>query len=230
MSRAHTRRLLIGFVTLFFGTVAAHAADDEIKLPLPAFKGKVSVEAAMFAKKTVRNFKKTPLTLPQVSQMLWAANGSLPADAISGATAKVIPSAGGLYPLEAFLVAGKNTVTGVPEGVYRYVPQTNSLKTVTKGDNRALLAYAALSQSWLANAPALIVIGGVFDRTMAKYGGRGLQYVFMEAGSSCQNVYLQAEAIGLHVGTVGAFDEKKMGEVLKLPKGVTPLLIVAVGE
>lgn len=230
MSRTHGRVALMGFLAMIFGTVFAYAADDEIRLPLPAFKGKTSVEAAMFGKKSVRNFGPAPLTPAEVSQMLWAANGSLPADAVTGATAKVIPSAGGLYPLEVFLVTGKNTVEGLPEAVYQYVPQTNSLKPVAKGDNRTLLSYAALSQMWMARAPALIVIVGVFDRTTSKYGGRGVQYVFMEAGCSSQNLYLQAEAIGLHVGSVGAFDEKKVGTVLKLPSGMTPLLIVPFGK
>lgn len=230
MSRALGRSALVGLLVAVLGAVAAQAADKEVKLPFPGFKGKLSVEAAMFAKKSVRNFSSTPLTLAEVSQMLWAANGSLPADAISGATAKVIPSAGGLYPLEVFLVSGKDTVKGLPEAVYRYVPQTNSLKAIAKGDNRNLLAYASLSQMWIARAPALIVIGGAFGRTTGKYGPRGVQYVFMEAGCSTQNVYLQAEALGLHVGTVGAFDDKKVGAVLKLPAGVTPLLIAAIGK
>lgn len=230
MSRAFAKLALIAFSLQVFGTVAVYSADNVVKLPLPQFKGKMSVEAAMFAKKSVRSFNAAPLTLAEVSQMLWAANGSLPADAITGATAKVIPSAGGLYPLEVFLVAGKETVKGLDEGIYQYVPQTNSLKPLAKGDNRNLLAYASLSQMWIARAPVSIVIGGVFDRTTSKYGGRGLQYVFMEAGCSTQNVYLQAEALGLQVGTVGAFDDKKVGSVLKLPSTVTPILIVAVGK
>jgi SagB-type dehydrogenase family enzyme len=83
---------------------------------------------------------------------------------------------------------------------------------------------------WLARAPALIIIGGVFGRTTSKYGDRGIQYVYMEAGSSNQNIYLQAEALGLHVGTVGAFNDAQVSAVLKLPAAVMPLLIVAVGK
>ncbi|MCX5861208.1 MAG: SagB/ThcOx family dehydrogenase [Desulfomonile sp.] len=217
-------------LSLAFVRVSALAADNDIKLSKPAVVGKVSLEVALIAKKSVRNFTGEPLAEAQISQILWAANGNLPPDAVAGATYKVIPSAGGLYPLEIFLVTGKDTVSGIPEGVYSYDPLSNSLKLLAPGDNRTLLSHASLSQMWLARAPALVVIGAVFARTTSKYGNRGSQYVFMEAGSSNQNVYLQAEALGLHVGTVGAFNDAQVSAVLKLPSSVTPLLVMAIGK
>jgi SagB-type dehydrogenase family enzyme len=205
------------------------AADPEIKLSTPSYKGTLSVEEAISVKKTVRYFARKPLTEGQVGQILWAANGDLPYDAVSGATAKVIPSAGGLYALEVFLITGNDTVTGIPAGVYSYVPKTHSLKPLTTGDQRNMLAYACLGQTWLSTAPALVVIGGVFPRTTGKYGPRGFQYVFMEAGNSDQNVYLQAAGLGLKTGTVGAFQDDQVKAVLKLPGDVTPLLVIALG-
>ncbi len=202
----------------------------EIKLPKPSFTGTMSVEAAMAAKKSVRNFSSKPLTLSQISQLLWSANGNLAYDAVSGATTKVVPSAGGLYPLEIFLLSGKDTVTGLPAGVHQYKPATNSLETISSGDSRSSLAQAALSQLWLARAPAIIVIAAAFERTTSKYGNRGIQYVFMEAGNSNQNLYLQAAALGLRAGTVGAFQDADVAAAIKLPKGISPLLIVAVGS
>lgn len=215
---------------LYLGSPTDVSAQGAIKLPNPALKGKMSVEEALVARKTSRNFKAAPLALQQVSQLLWAADGKLPADAMTGATRRVIPSAGGLYPLELVLVAGEGTVEGLPAGVYKYDSMSNSLQTLMTGDKRAGLAYAALSQGWLARAPALIVIGAVFGRTTAKYGDRGYNYVFMEAGHANQNVCLQAEAIGLHTGTVGAFNDSQVAAVLKLPAGTAPLLVVAVGK
>ncbi|MBI4963904.1 MAG: SagB/ThcOx family dehydrogenase [Desulfomonile tiedjei] len=209
---------------------AIRAADNDIKLPKPSLSGKLSVEAAMAAKKSVRNFSGAPLTEAQVSQLLWAANGDLPHDAVTGATTKVIPSAGGLYPLEVYLVTGKDSVGQIPAGVYRYNPGNNSLQTVTAGDNRAPLAHAALGQTWLAKAPALIVIGAVFQRTTSKYGNRGINYIFMEAGSASQNLYLEAESLGLHAGSVGAFQEANVSGALKLPPNVNPLFIMAFGK
>jgi len=215
---------------IVFAPNAIRCADNDIKLPKPSLTGKLSVEAAMAAKKSIRDFSGAPLTDAQVSQLLWAANGDLPHDAVTGATTKVVPSAGGLYPLEVYLVTGKDTVGKLPAGVYRYKPGSNSLQSVTAGDNRALLSHAALSQMWMAKAPALIVIGAVFQRTTAKYGNRGLQYIFMEAGSAVQNLYLEAESLGLRAGSVGAFQDAQVSGVLKLPPNVSPLFIMAFGK
>jgi len=223
-------RMLSAVSIILLATLPSTAADNDIKLPKPVFSGKLSFEAAVVRKHSVRDLSRTPLTTAQVSQILWAANGNLPADAITGATTKVITSAGGLYPLEAFLVCGQNTVGDLPAGVYKYNPRENSLQPITTGDNRNLLAHAAHGQLFLAQAPALVVIGAVFQRTMARYGDRGVQYVYMDAGAANQNVFLQAESLGLHVATVGAFVDAQVAAVLKLPADVTPLMIVAVGR
>jgi SagB-type dehydrogenase family enzyme len=87
-----------------------------------------------------------------------------------------------------------------------------------------------LSQSWIAQAPALIVIGGVYGRTSIKYGERATRYVHMEAGNANQNLYLQAESLGVNLGTVGAFNDGLLSQVLKLPDPVAPLLVVALGR
>jgi SagB-type dehydrogenase family enzyme len=205
-------------------------AQEQIKLPEPNFTGKVSVEAAIAKKKSVRSYTSAGLSTAEASQMLWAANGNLPKDAVAGPTTKVIPSAGGFYPLEVFLVTGKDTVKGIPAGIYQYVSQTNSLTRIAEGDSRNLLSYACYGQAWIGRAPAIIAIAGVFDRSTGKYGSRGYQYTYMESGNANQNLYLQAEGLGLRVATVGAFDDAQVAGVLKLPANTTPLLIVTMGK
>ena len=230
MREIGSRIIVVCLVSMALTMPTATLAEKSVQLPKPSFKGKMSVEAAIRGKKSVRRFSKTPLSLQEVSQILWATYGRLPADAVSGATIKVTPSAGGLYPLDIFLVTGEGTVKGLPEGVYMYKPQANSLLYVASGDNRKLLAYASLSQMWISRAPAIVVIAATFSRTTAKYGQRGIQYVFMEAGHANQNMYLQAEAMGLHLGTVGAMNDPQVAAVLKLPRTIKPLLVVPVGK
>jgi SagB-type dehydrogenase family enzyme len=164
------------------------------------------------------------------AERIIAANGNHPTDAITGATCKVFPSAGGLYPLEAFLVCGQNTVEGILAGVYKYNSADHSLSQLTSGDNRKLLAAAAFSQMFIAQAPAAVVIGAVFERMTVKYGPRGMNYVLMEAGMANQNIFLQAESLGLKVAAVGAFHDAQVAAALKLPAGVSPLLVVPVGK
>jgi SagB-type dehydrogenase family enzyme len=226
------RLLLSGlfFVLAASPPPAVNAAEEEIKLPQVVFKGQTSVEAAIKARNTERGFGSAALTLAEASQLLWAANGNVPPDAVTGATRKVTPSAGGLYPLEVFVLTGNKTVGDLPAGVYRYEGGSHSLFTVTAGDKRSLVASAAFQQMWLARAPAIILIAGVFQRTTVKYGQRGVNYVFMESGAANQNLCLQAEALGLKAGTVGAFNDAPVAAAAGLPQNIAPLLIVAVGK
>ncbi len=222
--------LCLWVVSVFVLHSVPCVAADAVTLPKPSFTGKLPVEKAMLQKKSVREFGNKPLSLAEVSQILWAANGNLPVDAVSSATTKVIPSAGGLYPLEVFVVSGKDTVTGLAEGIYQYNPSANTLQTLGSGDSRAVVASACLSQLWMARAPIMVVIGGVFARTTAKYADQGIRYVFMEAGNSNQNIYLEAQSLGLKVATVGAFQSEQVAAAAKLPSGVTPLLVMPVGK
>jgi SagB-type dehydrogenase family enzyme len=224
------RLLMPSLCLMFLGSAGLSHAAGEVKLPPLSLKGKMGVEQAIAARKSVRDFKAAPLSLAEMSQMLWAAGGNLRPDAVTGATRKVYPSAGGLYPLEVFVAVGNGTVENLPAGVYRYDPEGNSLRTLAEGDKRPLIANAALGQAFLARAPALIVIGGVFGRTTAKYGNRGVNYVFMEAGNANQNLCLQAEALGVRSGTVGAFNDAQVAAAMQLPADTAPLLIVGVGK
>jgi SagB-type dehydrogenase family enzyme len=227
-------RITASITTIILLACAAFAeAQEKIALPKPSLAGKLSVEAAMAKKKSVRNFKPgVALTKVQISQVLWAANGNLGADAVTGATRKVIPSAGGLYPLEIILLTGADTVEGTPAGIYRYLPNENSLQIIASGDNRNMLAYACgPGQGWVSQAQAVLVIGAYLDTTRARYGPiRGDRYVFMEAGNSNQNVYLETEALGLSAATVGAFNDAQVSGVLKTPNNFTPLLLMPIGK
>jgi SagB-type dehydrogenase family enzyme len=92
------------------------------------------------------------------------------------------------------------------------------------------LALAAIDQSYVRRAPAVLVITGVYKRTMAKYGQRGRRYVHMEVGHAAQNVYLQATALGLGTVMVGAFDDNEIQQVLTLPADHEPLGLMPVGH
>src|SRR5690606_2745789 len=98
-------------------------------------------------------------------------------------------------PLEVYLVAG--SVMGLEPGVYHYRPGEHLLVRIAGEDVRTTLQAAAVNQTPIVDAPATVVIAAVPGRTTAKYGERGMQYVYMEAGHAAENVYLQAEAINL---------------------------------
>ncbi len=196
-----------------------------IKLPPPKLKGKTSVEEAIGKRRSTRKYKTQPLTLDQLSQILWAAQG------ITGAgKLRAVPSAGATYPLEIFAILGNKTVDDLMAGIYHYEVDLHSLVCHVQGDLRQELARAALEQVFIAEAPVNIVICAIYTRTSYTYGRRGERYVHMEVGHVGENIHLQAVALGLAAAEIGAFDDEEVRKVLKLEEQIKPLYIMPVGK
>jgi SagB-type dehydrogenase family enzyme len=210
--------------SLFFSAVSGPAADV-VKLPPPAYQGKVSVEEALKKRRTVRQFSNKGLDLAQVSQLLWGTDGVSDPRGL-----RTAPSAGATYPLEVYLVVGERGVNWLPPGLYHYRPDTHSLELNQKGDLRAAVVRASLHQTWMAEAPVMVVFAAEYRRCTARYGDRGIRYTHMEVGHAGQNLFLQAEALGLACGIVGAFQDRTVKEILHLPQQHEPLLIMPVGS
>jgi SagB-type dehydrogenase family enzyme len=202
-----------------------HAGD--LALPSPSRKGTISVEEALNSRRTHRAFQAHALTLKQFSQMLWAAYG---VTAVTpGRQLKTAPSAGATYPIDVYAVVGEGGVESLASGVYHYRPESHSVRRVSSGDGRTQVASACRRQMWMAPAPLLVVITGEYARCSAKYGPRGVIYTHIEAGHVGQNVFLQAEALGLKAGIVGAFEKEDLGKALHIPAAHEPLLVMPVG-
>ena len=201
---------------------APDQANFLIELPEPQRTGTIPVEQALQSRRSVRTFNSQPLTCDEVSQLLWAAQG------VTGAPFRTAPSAGALYPLEVYVAVGN--VEGLDAGVYRYHPAANSLSEVREGDVLRSLSRAAYWQKWAGAGAIAIVFSAVYERTTRKYGERGIRYVHMESGHAAQNVYLQAEALGLATVVVGAFMDSWVKRVLHMKEDEHPLSIMPVGK
>jgi len=192
------------------------------RLHKPLRESAYSFERALYERHSLREFGAAPLPLAAVSQLLWSAQG------VSRSGHRTTPSAGALYPLELYLVAGN--VRDLAAGVYRYDPAEHRLSEAAAADRRNALAEAALGQTWIADAAIILAIAAVERRTTHKYGERGVRYVYIEAGHAGQNVLLQAVALGLGSAPVGAFDDDAVAAVLSLRASEQPLYLIAVGE
>jgi SagB-type dehydrogenase family enzyme len=190
----------------------------EIRLPKPKENGLTSIEETLNKRKSIRDYKKGPLSLEQVSQLFWAASGR-------NLYRRTAPSAGATYPLETYLVAGE--VEGLEPGIYHYSFSGHSLEMIKGQDVRKRLSRAALGQAMIEEAPGDIIIAADYGRTIGHYGQRGIRYVHMEVGHVGQNVSLQAISLSLGTVMIGAFEDKEVKEVL----GITeePLYIIPVG-
>lgn len=221
--RIRPGRLVLALSTGFAVSSMAQGIGQHVPLEPPRLKGALSVEEALHQRRSVRSFAAVALDLRDVAQVLWAAQGVTHPEGH-----RTAPSAGALQPLAVYLVAGN--VAGLAPGVYRYQPQQHALVLTQTGDARGRLAAAALGQASVRDAPAVLVISAVYQRTAQKYGKRAQRYVHIEVGHAAQNVYLQATASGLGTVLVASFDDLKVGDVLGLPADHVPLGLMPVGR
>ncbi|MFQ5545701.1 MAG: SagB/ThcOx family dehydrogenase [Acidiferrobacterales bacterium] len=200
------------------------------ELPVPSLDGNISVEDAVNKRRSVREFTDQSLSIAELSQCVWSAQGVTGADG-----KKVAPSAGALYPVALYVVIG--AVDNLSAGLYRYEPSRHRLEAIRAGELRTRLRDAALEeQPWIAQAASILVIAADMGKASSTFqqqppaGQRGFRYVYMETGAIAENVYLQGQAIGVGVVFIGGFDDQKVMDVLKLPSPYTPVGLVCLGR
>ena len=191
--------------------------EQEVLLPKPKLKGNISLEEAIYKRRSHRRFLPKDLTIEQIGQLLWVAQGITD----EAQNLRAAPSAGALYPMEIYLVKS--------DGLFHYSVKGHKLTSISKDDLRKQLQAAALFQGFVSQAPVDIIICAVYERVTGKYGRRGIQYVHMEAGHAAQNIHLQAVAEGLGSVSVGAFNSNDVKKALNLPADQEPLYIIPVG-
>jgi len=199
-------------------------------LPYPNTDGDISVEYALANRRSQRNFQDKPLSADQLSQILWAAYGITsprPDNPALRGGLRTAPSGGALYPLEIYAVIGN--VEGLDPGVYKYISEDHKIIMTASGDVRDELADAAFGQRMVSEAPVSFFYSAVFSRTTERYGERGRHFVYIEVGHSAQNIYLQAETLGLGTCAIGALTERDARRILNLPAEEDPLYLMPTG-
>ena len=217
---------IVILILLFVGITTCLDTPTDISgsvltLPQPQDKSPMSVEEALSRRRSIRDFADKPVSLEDVSQILWAAQGIT-----SERGFRTAPSAGALYPLEVYLVA--SNVDGLEAGLYRYQPSPHALEMLKSGDLKRDLANAALGQSAIVDGAINLVITAVYERTARKYGERAERYVHIEVGHVGQNVCMQVESLGLGTVTIGAFYDDKVKKALGIDEA--PLYIMPIGK
>ncbi len=218
--------LLLSFSTCLAGNPpipSSRGPSTMISLPAPSLTGKMPLEESLFKRRSVRDYADRPVTIAEISQLLWAAQGIT-----TNKGNRTAPSAGACYPLVIYLAAGN--VDSLLPGLYRFLPKSHQLETVSRGDIRESLAAAALGQKSLRSAPASIIITASYEKVDSRYKDRGIRYTHMEAGHVGQNISLQAVALGLGTVMVGAFDDRSLKAVLNLGNQEVPLYLIPVGK
>lgn len=197
-------------------------------LPEPETDGLDDLGRAIDDRASRRSFASAPVSISDVSTVLWAVQGiTHTQDEMS---LRASPSAGATFPLVAYLEVAPEGCDELEAGLYRYEPDTHQLERVVDEPIHDELTAAALDQSVVGGAPITVALVGDYDRTTRQYPDHGERYVHMEAGHAAQNALLVCESRGLNACPVGAFDDDELDDALGLPADLDPLYLIPFGQ
>lgn len=181
-----------------------------IELPPPRLDGGLSTEEAISRRRSVRAYASDPLTLHELSRVLFVMGG-INAERW-GHRLRTAPSSGALYPIEAYVVV--HNVTGLEPGVYHYGVQHHTLALLRPGDLREQVVQQGLMQEFLGQSGVVIFLTIMLQRMRFKYQDRSYRYGLIEAGHLGQNIYLAATSMGLGACAIGAFMDDQINAML----------------
>jgi SagB-type dehydrogenase family enzyme len=209
----HTRERLIGGRLNWSnkpGTYRNYPTSRVIRLPRGFPDHTLSLVEVLKKRRSVRSFASRPLSLGDLSFLLWASTGIQRTE--NGYEFRTAPSAGALYPIETYVVA--NNVEGLQKGLYHHCVRTHSLEEIRLTDLAEETAHAALEQKVCARAPIVFIWTAVFQRSKWKYAQRAYRYVYLDAGHIAQNLALCAVSIGLGTCQIGAFFDDEVNNII----------------
>jgi SagB-type dehydrogenase family enzyme len=189
------------------------AYPDSAKVVLPSLEpdGRKTLDALLNERKSVRRFRPAPVSLAQLSYLIWASTGIQRTE--QGYEFRTAPSAGALYPIETYIIA--NRVSDLEPGVYHYGIRNHELERLQTGDMRPRIVAAALGQEMCGQAPAVFVWTAIFARTKWKYAERAYRYIYLDAGHIAENLALAAVSLDLGTCPIGALFDDEVNELLE---------------
>ena len=200
-------------------TCSKNPEQSRIVLPEPDYRGKV-LEDAILERRTMRDYSAEELSIQEISMILWAGQGIT-----DEAGLRAAPSAGATYPIDLYVIP--NRIENISCGIYRYVPGEHSLILVKEGEFSEEMYALSYGQAHVRDAATLVVFSATPERTTGKYGEKGMDFIFMEAGHIAQNMLLESVSLDLKAGPVGSFDKNGVDELLGTGESI---YLIAVGK
>jgi len=199
---------------------------DIIPLPTPTYRSQNSIEAVLRVNQPRRGFEPTELSLKQISQMLWAAQG-----VVTDWGGRTVASSKSTFPLTVYLFA--NNVEKLEKGIYQYIPgerlPAHQLLPLKQGDFSDTL-YDIVNQTPLKQPPAVVIITGNLKKMAEAYGGVAHdKEVYLEAGATAQNMYLQAESLKIGTIAISNFDKENVRLLLSIPQELDIIYLTPMG-
>ena len=173
----------------------------------------IDLATAIGDRQSRRSFNPEPLTLDELSFLLWATQGVREQD--GGTVLRTVPSAGNRHALESYLAVQR--VNGVEPGFYRYLPLEHELLHLFHEEQMPRkLTEATLGQAFVGRAAVVFVWTAIPYRMEWRYGLAAHKVIALDAGHVCQNLYLACEAIGAGTCAVAAYHQQLMDRLVRV--------------
>jgi len=188
----------------------------QIDLPSPSEIDEVSIDLrkVIEERKSVRTYHEKPLSLVELSWLLWCTQG-VKQISERPSTIRTVPSAGARHSFETYLII--NRVNGLKPGLYRFLATKHKLLVLDLDETLVdKFSAANWSSEMLSNSAVIFIWVAISDRMTYKYGNRGFRYLHLDAGHVCQNLYLASEAIECGSCAVGGFYDDTVNALLNL--------------
>ena len=174
----------------------------------------ITINEAINRRSSVRAYSNEPLTLNELSYILWSTQG-VKEITNRPVTLRTVPSAGARHCFESYILI--NNVEGLTNGLYRFLAVEHKLQQLERDkDITEKITQACFNQRFIINSAVTLILTAVKYRMMWRYTERGYRYMHLDAGHVMQNLYLCAEAINSGVCAIAAFDDDKLNNVLGL--------------
>ena len=188
--------------------------ETVIDLPMPEEIPEITIDfmAAIELRMSVRDYQQLPISLLELSYLLWCTQGVK--QVLGGtSTLRTVPSAGARHAFETYLLI--NRVEGLQPGLYRFLALEHKLVAVTRDENIAgEIMKACKGQKMVLNSAVTFLWAADAKRMTWRYGERGYRYLHLDAGHVCQNLYLAAQVIGCGSCAIAAFDDAALHQVI----------------
>lgn len=169
-------------------------------------------------RKSRRSFTKTPLSLEEISFLLWATQGVksiFERDGKPYVTIRTVPSAGARHPFETYLLI--NNVSGLKKGLYRYLAIEHKLLYLGEVEDQSnIIVDATLGQKFTGEAAAVFIWSCISYRGEWRYHIASHKSMLLDAGHICQNLYLACEGINAGTCAIAAYDQKKVDALISV--------------
>lgn len=193
--------------------------DSEIIDLIPIAKIKIKNENLIQNienRKSHRQYKDEPLTLEELSFLLWASQGVKSVyerNNKSYATLRTVPSGGARHPFETYLLI--NNVTELKRGLYRYLAIEHKLMFIGELENQSeKIIDATLGQKFTGKAAAVFIWSCIAYRGEWRYNIAAHKAMLLDAGHICQNLYLACEGIKAGTCAIAAYDQEKVDKII----------------